>query len=216
LDNQAGNELKGYVLDLRNNPGGLLDQSISVSDAFLEKGEIVSTRGRNAEETQRFNVRAGDLTKGKPVIVLINGGSASASEIVAGALQDHKRATIIGTRSFGKGSVQTIIPLGSGNGALRLTTARYYTPSGRSIQAKGIVPDIEALQDVPEELKARIATRGEASLRGHLGAEGQEETGSQSYIPPNAKDDKALNLALDLLRGTTTNAAFPPARGTAN
>ena len=216
LDNQAGNKLKGYVLDLRNNPGGLLDQSISVSDAFLEKGEIVSTRGRNAEETQRFNVRAGDLTKGKPVIVLINGGSASASEIVAGALQDHKRATIIGTRSFGKGSVQTIIPLGSGNGALRLTTARYYTPSGRSIQAKGIVPDIEVLQDVPEELKARIATRGEASLRGHLGAEGQEETGSQSYIPPNAKDDKALNLALDLLRGTTTNAAFPPARGSAN
>jgi len=216
LDNQAGNKLKGYVLDLRNNPGGLLDQSISVSDAFLEKGEIVSTRGRNAEETQRFNVRAGDLTKGKPVIVLINGGSASASEIVAGALQDHKRATIIGTRSFGKGSVQTIIPLGSGNGALRLTTARYYTPSGRSIQAKGIVPDIEVLQDVPEELKARIATRGEASLRGHLGADGQEETGSQSYIPPNAKDDKALNLALDLLRGTTTNAAFPPARGSAN
>jgi len=216
LDNQAGNKLKGYVLDLRNNPGGLLDQSISVSDAFLEKGEIVSTRGRNAEETQRFNVRAGDLTKGKPVIVLINGGSASASEIVAGALQDHKRATIIGTRSFGKGSVQTIIPLGSGNGALRLTTARYYTPSGRSIQAKGIVPDIEVLQDVPEELKARIATRGEASLRGHLGAEGQEETGSQSYIPPNAKDDKALNLALDLLRGTATNAAFPPARGPAN
>jgi len=216
LDNQAGNKLKGYVLDLRNNPGGLLDQSVSVSDAFLEKGEIVSTRGRNAEETQRFNVRAGDLTKGKPVIVLINGGSASASEIVAGALQDHKRATIIGTRSFGKGSVQTIIPLGSGNGALRLTTARYYTPSGRSIQAKGIVPDIEVLQDVPEELKARIATRGEASLRGHLGAEGQEETGSQSYIPPNAKDDKALNLALDLLRGTTTNAAFPPARGSAN
>ena len=216
LDNQAGNKLKGYVLDLRNNPGGLLDQSISVSDAFLEKGEIVSTRGRNAEETQRFNVRAGDLTKGKPVIVLINGGSASASEIVAGALQDHKRATIIGTRSFGKGSVQTIIPLGSGNGALRLTTARYYTPSGRSIQAKGIVPDIEVLQDVPEELKARIATRGEASLRGHLGADGQEETGSQSYIPPQAKDDKALNLALDLLRGTTTNAAFPPARGSAN
>jgi len=216
LDNQAGNKLKGYVLDLRNNPGGLLDQSISVSDAFLEKGEIVSTRGRNAEETQRFNVRAGDLTKGKPVIVLINGGSASASEIVAGALQDHKRATIIGTRSFGKGSVQTIIPLGSGNGALRLTTARYYTPSGRSIQAKGIVPDIEVLQDVPEELKARIATRGEASLRGHLGADGQEETGSQSYIPPQAKDDKALNLALDLLRGTTTNAAFPPARATAN
>ena len=136
---QFGDKLKGFIIDLRNNPGGLLDQAISVSDAFLERGEIVSTRGRNAEETQRFNARAGDLTKGKPVIVLINGGSASASEIVAGALQDHKRATIIGTRSFGKGSVQTIIPLGSGNGALRLTTARYFTPSGRSIQAKGIV-----------------------------------------------------------------------------
>ena len=160
------------MLDLRNNPGGLLDQAISVSDAFLQKGEIVSTRGRNAEETQRFNARAGDLTKGKPVIVLINGGSASASEIVAGALQDHKRATVVGTRSFGKGSVQTIIPLGSGNGALRLTTARYFTPSGRSIQAKGITPDIEVLQDVPEDLKAKTdtGTKGEASLRGHLKA----------------------------------------------
>ena len=149
------------MLDLRNNPGGLLDQAISVSDIFLEKGEIVSTRGRNAEETQRFNARAGDLTKGKPIIVLINGGSASASEIVAGALQDHKRATVLGTRSFGKGSVQTIIPLGAGNGALRLTTARYYTPSGKSIQAKGISPDIEVLQDVPDELKARTDTKGE-------------------------------------------------------
>src|SRR5512147_621962 len=163
-------KLKGYVLDLRNNPGGLLDQAISVSDAFLQKGEIVSTRGRNAEETQRFNARAGDLTGGKPVIVLINGGSASASEIVAGALQDHRRATVIGTRSFGKGSVQTIIPLGSGNGALRLTTARYFTPSGRSIQAKGITPDIEVLQDLPDDIKAKTdtSTKGEASLRGHL------------------------------------------------
>jgi carboxyl-terminal processing protease len=203
-------KLKGYVLDLRNNPGGLLDQAISVSDAFLEKGEIVSTRGRNAEETQRFNARAGDLTKGKPLIVLINGGSASASEIVAGALQDHKRATLVGTRSFGKGSVQTIIPLGSGNGALRLTTARYFTPSGRSIQAKGISPDIEVLQDVPDDLKARTDTKGEASLRGHLKAEGQEETGSQSYVPPEPKNDKALNTAYDLLRGTKVNAAFPP------
>jgi carboxyl-terminal processing protease len=148
--------------------------------------------------------------KGKPVIVLINGGSASASEIVAGALQDHKRATIMGTRSFGKGSVQTIIPLGSGNGALRLTTARYFTPGGRSIQAKGIVPDIEVQQDVPEELKARTDTKGEASLRGHLKAEGQEETGSQSYVPPDPKDDKALHAALDLLRGVKVNSAFPP------
>src|SRR4030081_1773190 len=187
----SGDKLKGFVVDLRNNPGGLLDQAISVSDAFLEKGEIVSTRGRNAEETQRFNARAGDLTKTKPVIVLINGGSASASEIVAGALQDHRRATVIGTRSFGKGAVQTIIPLGSGNGALRLTTARYFTPSGRSIQAKGISPDIEVLQEVPEELKAGTDTRGEASLRGHLKAEGDEATGSLSHIPPAPKDDQA-------------------------
>ena len=170
-------KLKGYVLDLRNNPGGLLDQAISVSDSFLQKGEIVSTRGRNAEETQRFNARPGDLTKNKPLIVLINGGSASASEIVAGALQDHRRATVIGTRSFGKGSVQTIIPLGSGNGALRLTTARYFTPSGRSIQAKGISPDIEILQEVPDELKTKTDTKGEASLRGHLKCdEGKEQT----------------------------------------
>src|SRR5215210_5839978 len=208
-----GDKLKGFVLDLRNNKGGLLDQAISISDAFLEKGEIVSTRGRNTEETQRFNARAGDLTKGKPIIVLINGGSASASEIVAGALQDHKRATVLGTRSFGKGSVQTIIPLGSGNGALRLTTARYYTPAGRSIQAKGISPDIEVLQDVPEELKARTDTKGESSLRGHLKGEGDEQTGSQSYIPPDPKDDKALNMALDLLRGKQANAAFPPKAG---
>ena len=204
-------KLKGYVLDLRNNPGGLLDQAISVSDAFLERGEIVSTRGRNAEETQRYSARAGDLTKGKPIIVLVNGGSASASEIVAGALQDHKRATILGTRSFGKGSVQTIIPLGNNNGALRLTTARYYTPSGKSIQAKGIVPEIEVLQDVPDELKARSDTKGEASLRGHLKTqEGEEKTGSQSYIPPEQKNDKALNEALALLRGTKSNPAFPP------
>ena len=205
-------KLKGFVLDMRNNPGGLLDQAISVSDAFLERGEIVSTRGRNAEETQRFSARAGDLIKNKPVIVLINGGSASASEIVAGALQDHKRATLVGTRSFGKGSVQTIIPLGAGNGALRLTTARYFTPSGKSIQAKGITPDIEVLQDVPEDLKARTDTKGESSLRGHLKAEGDEATGSQSYVPPDPKDDKALKLSLDLIRGVTTNSAFPPSQ----
>src|ERR1700754_783302 len=203
-------KLKGFIVDMRNNPGGLLDQAISVSDAFLERGEIVSTRGRNAEETQRFSARAGDLVKGKPVIVLVNGGSASASEIVAGALQDHKRATILGTRSFGKGSVQTIIPLGAGNGALRLTTARYFTPAGRSIQAKGITPDIEVLQDVPEELKARTDTRGESSLRGHLKGEGQEETGSQSYVPPDPKNDKALNTALDLVRGVQKTSAYPP------
>ena len=207
-------KLKGFVLDLRNNPGGLLDQAISVSDAFLERGEIVSTRGRNADESQRYNARGGDLVKGKPVVVLINGGSASASEIVAGALQDHKRATLIGTRSFGKGSVQTIIPLGQ-NGAIRLTTARYYTPSGRSIQAKGIDPDIEVLQDTPEDLKGKDDTKGEASLKGHLknptdGSPTEEKTGSQAYVPPEAKDDKALNLAFDLLRGIKTNAAYPP------
>jgi carboxyl-terminal processing protease len=141
--------------------------------------------------------------------VLINGGSASASEIVAGALQDHKRATLVGTRSFGKGSVQTIIPLGSGNGALRLTTARYFTPSGKSIQAKGIVPDIEVLQDVPDELKSRTDTKGEASLRGHLKSEGDEKTGSQSYVPPDAKDDKALKTAADLLHGIKSTATAP-------
>ena len=205
-----GDKLKGYVIDMRNNPGGLLEEAISVSDAFLDKGEIVSTRGRNVEETQRRNAKPGDLAKSKPIIVLINGGSASASEIVAGALQDHKRATVIGTRSFGKGSVRTIIPLGSGNGALRLTTARYFTPSGRSIQAKGISPDIEVLQDVPEDVKSRTDTKGEASLRGHLKADGDEQTGSQSYIPPDPKDDKALRMAVDLLRGSTQNAAFPP------
>jgi carboxyl-terminal processing protease len=211
LTSQLGSDkIKGFVVDLRNNPGGLLDQAISVSDAFLDKGEIVSTRGRNAEETQHFNAHAGDLTQGKPVIVLINGGSASASEIVAGALQDHKRATLVGTRSFGKGSVQTIMPLGAGNGALRLTTARYFTPSGRSIQAKGIEPDIKVLQEVPSDLKARTDVEGEASLRGHLKAEGAEESGSQSYVPADEKDDHALKEALDLLRGTITDAAFPP------
>src|SRR6201991_4148659 len=208
LTQQIGpDKIKGYILDLRNNPGGLLEEAVSVSDSFLDRGEIVSTRGRNAEETQRRTAKAGDLAKGKPVIVLINGGSASASEIVAGALQDQKRATLIGTRSFGKGSVQTIIPLGAGNGALRLTTARYFTPSGRSIQAKGITPDIEVLQDVPEELKARTDTKGESSLRGHLKAEGDEQTGSQSYVPPDPKDDKALKAADDLLHGIKVNAS---------
>ena len=199
-------KLAGYVIDLRNNPGGLLDQAVSVSSTFMNRGEVVSTRGRTAEETQRFTARGGDATKGKPLVVLINGGSASASEIVAGALRDHKRATLIGTRTFGKGSVQTIIPLGQGNGALALTTARYFTPSGRSIQAQGIAPDIEVLQDVPDELKGRTELKGEASMRGHLAADGAEQAGSQAYVPPNEKDDKALNAAFNLLRGGSVNA----------
>jgi carboxyl-terminal processing protease len=202
-------KLAGYVVDLRNNPGGLLDQAVSVSGTFLTRGEVVSTRGRTPEETQRFTARTGDMIKGKPLVVLINGGSASASEIVAGALHDHKRATLIGTRSFGKGSVQTIIPLGAGNGAMALTTARYFTPSGHSIQAKGITPDIEILQDVPDELKGRVDTKGEASMRGHLSAEGAEQTGSQAYVPPDEKNDKALNAAYNLLRGVTVNADGP-------
>jgi carboxyl-terminal processing protease len=210
-----GDKLKGYILDLRNNPGGLLDQSIEVVNAFLERGEIVSTRGRNADETQRYNARpGGDLSHGKPVVVLINGGSASASEIVSGALQDHKRATLMGTRSFGKGSVQTIIPLGQ-NGALRLTTARYYTPSGRSIQAKGIEPDIEVLEDVPDELKGKDDTKGEASLKGHLKNGDDEKTGSQAYVPPDVAKDKQLIAAVDLLHGVKKAAATPtgPADG---
>lgn len=198
-------KLKGFVVDLRNNPGGLLDQAIAVSDAFMERGEIVSTRGRNVEETQRFSAKAGDLTKGKPIVVLINGGSASASEIVAGALQDHKRATVIGTRSFGKGSVQTIIPLRE-QGALRLTTAKYYTPSGKSIQAKGIDPDIQVLQDIPDEIKGKDETKGEAGLKGHIKAiEGEEKGGSSAYIPPDPKNDKQLIYAYDLLRGIKVN-----------
>jgi carboxyl-terminal processing protease len=194
-------KFKGYILDLRNNPGGLLDQSIAVVNCFLDRGEIVSTRGRNADETMRYNARPGDLSKGKPVVVLINGGSASASEIVAGALQDHKRATILGTRSFGKGSVQTIIPLGQNNGAVRLTTARYYTPAGRSIQAKGIDPDVTVLQDVPDDLKGKDDTKGEASLRGHLKNGEDEKGGSQAFVPPDAKNDKQLIAAEDVLRG---------------
>src|SRR3954468_16107727 len=163
-------KLKGYVLDLRLNPGGLLDQAVSVSDAFLDRGEIVSTRGRDPKDISRFDARPGDMIDGKPLVVLVNGGSASASEIVAGALQDHRRATVVGTQSFGKGSVQTIIPLGA-DGALRLTTARYYTPSGKSIQAQGITPDIKVIQELPPDLAARfgtLPTQGEASLRGHL------------------------------------------------
>lgn len=203
-------KLKGYVIDLRNDPGGLLDQAIAVSDAFLDKGEIVSTRSRNPDDAQRYIARSGDVTGGKPVVVLINGGSASASEIVAGALQDHKRATIIGTRSFGKGSVQTIIPLGA-NGALRLTTARYYTPSGRSIQAKGIEPDIQVLQDVPDDIKGKDETKGEAALKGHLKNGENEQGGSSAYVPPDPKNDKQLNFAFDLLRGVKSGANSAPA-----
>ena len=209
LKKQLGPKLKGYIVDLRNNPGGLLDQAISVSDTFLDQGAIVLTRGRNLEETQRSNARPGDLADGKQIVVLINGGSASASEIVAGALQDHHRATIIGTRSFGKGSVQTIIPLGS-NGALRLTTARYYTPSGRSIQAKGIQPEAVVEEELPDDLKQKAEaqnTRGEANLRGHLkgddeddnGKNDQEESGSSSYVSPDKAKDTQLNYAIDLL-----------------
>jgi carboxyl-terminal processing protease len=202
-------QIKGYILDLRNNPGGLLDQAVAVSDAFLTRGEIVSTRGRDPDETERFDAKRGDLINGKPLIVLINGGSASASEIVAGALQDQKRATIVGTRSFGKGSVQTIIPLGQSGGALRLTTARYFTPSGRSIQAEGITPDIEVLQQVPKDMQSRQSDISEATLPRHFQAQGQEQKGSQSYVPSDPKDDKALQTALALLRGTEVNSAFP-------
>ena len=207
-----GDKAKGYIIDLRNDPGGLLDMAISVSDSFLDRGEVVSTRGRHADETQRFNASRGDLANGKPVVVLINGGSASASEIVAGALQDHKRATLIGTRSFGKGSVQTIIPLG-GQGALRLTTARYYTPSGRSIQAKGIGADIVIEQELPPELQGKnVSTEGEAGLRGHLSNEtgGEEGGGSSAYVPEDRSKDLQLKAALDLLHGVKVVSNVKP------
>jgi carboxyl-terminal processing protease len=190
---------KGYILDLRNNPGGLLDHAVQVASAFLTSGsEIVSIRGRDPEQVQRFNAAHGDLIDGKPLIVLVNGGSYSASEIVAGALQDHKRATVVGSRTFGKASVPTVIPLGIGNGALRLTTGRYYTPSGHSIQ-QGIAPDIEVLQDVPKEV-----------VQSEPHSEADEQKGPQSYIPKDPKDDAALQTALALIRGTTTNPAFQP------
>jgi carboxyl-terminal processing protease len=203
LKKEIGPKLKGYVIDLRNNPGGLLEQAILVSDAFLDKGAIVFTRGRNLEEVQRANAHTGDLTNGAKIVVLINGGSASASEIVAGALQDHKRAKIIGTRSFGKGSVQTIFPLGANN-ALRLTTARYYTPSNRSIQAKGIDPDIVVEQELPDDLKKVskvIRSRGESSLKGHLKNKEGEGSGSIAYVPKEKEKDKQLISALSYLRG---------------
>jgi carboxyl-terminal processing protease len=200
LKKEVGNRLIGYVLDLRNNPGGLLDQAVAVSDAFLERGEVVSTRGRHEESAQRFNAKPGDITNGLPMVVLINGGSASASEIVAGALQDHRRAILLGTRSFGKGSVQTIVPLGR-DGAMKLTTQRYYTPSGRSIQATGIDPDIEVRQAKLEYLNG--ASRSEGDLRGAL--KNDQDNGDPSAEDEGAAaeevEDYQLIRALDLLRG---------------
>ena len=204
-------KLKGFILDLRLNPGGLLDQAVGVSDAFLERGEVVSTRGRDPKNVTRFEARPGDEIDGKPLLVMVNGGSASASEIVAGALQDHHRATVLGTRSFGKGSVQTIIPLGEDIGSLRLTTALYYTPAGKSIQGKGIVPDIRVEQPLPEEFKDADTSRGESDLKGHI--KGKQETdegsGSNAYVPPDVKDDVQLAAALKLMRGETKDPSFP-------
>jgi carboxyl-terminal processing protease len=182
LRQQAGNNLKGLILDLRNNPGGLLDQAVQVSDDFLEQGEIVSTRARRQEDAQRWNAKAGDIANGLPVVVLINGGSASASEIVAGALQDHRRAIVLGVKSFGKGSVQTVMPI-PGQGAIRLTTARYYTPSGRSIQGTGIEPDIEVLAQ-RQEATANIPREREADLRRALRNEGGVQQPAGAAIPP--------------------------------
>lgn len=213
-------KLKGFILDLRNNPGGLLDQAVAVSDAFLDKGEVVSTRGRDPQNIRRYDSEKGDVTDGKPLIVMVNGGSASASEIVAGALQDHKRATVLGTKSFGKGSVQTIIPLGQTGGALRLTTALYYTPAGKSIQGKGIVPDIVSEQPLPEELKDVDTKAAESELKGHIkgNQEDEEGSGSNAYVPPDPKDDVQLAAALKLLRGEEKNPAFPadPSKGLPN
>jgi len=221
IKEKLGDKLKGYVIDLRNNPGGLLDQAVSVSDTFLERGEIVSTRTRRLEETQRYNARPGDQTSGKPIVVIINDGSASASEIVAGALQDHGRAVVLGTKSFGKGSVQTIIPLGGQNeSAMRLTTARYYTPSGRSIQGTGIAPDIEVRPASIQRTAAPLLRRAEADLPGALNndtveppakaAEPVAPADPNAKPDPNAKkdevrtqdtDDYQLARAIDLLQG---------------
>ncbi len=209
LQRETRNGPQAYVLDLRNNPGGLLDQAVSIADLFLTRGEIVSIRGRadkKGQASDRYNARGGDITQGKPIIILINGGSASASEIVAGALQDQRRAITLGTLSFGKGSVQTVRPLGQGNGALRLTTARYYTPSGRSIQAHGVVPDIVVQQKLDKEEKDRLGITGETDLRGHLdGSDKSQRSGSASYIPKESEKDTQLNYALDLLRAVIAN-----------
>ena len=217
-------KVNGFVIDLRNNPGGLLTQAISVSDAFLEAGEIVSTRGRRAEESERFNATPGDLAQGKPIVVLINGGSASASEIVTGALQDHRRAIVVGTKSFGKGSVQTVMPI-QGEGAMRLTTARYYTPSGRSIQALGISPDIFVEQPprptTPEaEEEEPHDRRSEADLRGAITndsmtedelRQAEEERKRAEDAAKLRKDDYQLAYALDILRGLSAIAPEAPA-----
>ena len=209
INKELGDKMRGLVLDLRNNPGGLLDQAVKVSDAFLDRGEIVSTRTRDKRDHQRFNARKGDLAKGKPIVVLVNGGSASASEIVAGALQDHKRAIILGTRSFGKGSVQTIIPL-PGDAAMRLTTARYYTPSGRSIQATGIEPDI-FVEAGTVEIASDSGRRREEDLRGRLESEtvNSDTTDDSGALVSETNDaeqkkvllDYQLQRALDLIRG---------------
>jgi carboxyl-terminal processing protease len=195
-----GGPMRGVVLDLRNNPGGLLDQAVAVADAFLDQGEIVSTRGRRPDSVQRFNARPGDISNGLPIVVLINGGSASASEIVAGALQDHRRAIVMGTQSFGKGSVQTIMPI-AGQGAIRLTTARYYTPAGTSIQAKGIAPDIEVHQ-ANVELLDDTRGRREADLRGRLENDQGPPDGVEASLGETVDaDDYQLARAIDLLRG---------------
>lgn len=205
LNKDMNGNMKGLVLDLRNNPGGLLNQAVSVSDAFLERGEIVSTRGRDNKGEQRFNATKGDITNGLPIVILINGGSASASEIVAGALQDHKRGILMGTKSFGKGSVQTIIPVTS-KGAVRLTTARYYTPSGTSIQAKGIDPDIYVPQSKIEVLEKRTS-RKESDLRGHLEEESINKKESKDLVKNTEEEmldaeieDYQLNRAIELIR----------------
>ena len=208
LNEKIGPRLKGYVIDLRNDPGGLLEQAVMTSACFLDYGRIVAIKARDPEKEQHYDAQLSDLTKRASLVVLINGGSASASEIVAGALQDNHRATVVGTRSFGKGSVQTIIPLAN-QGALRLTTGRYYTPSGRSIQAEGIEPDVLVMEENPSESKDKAEVKdvlSEASLHGHLKNEDeaangkQEELGSSSYVNPDKAKDTQLLYALDLLR----------------
>jgi carboxyl-terminal processing protease len=205
IKKELGDKFQGLILDLRNNPGGLLNQSISVTDSFLNQGEIVSTQGRKSDDTSRIFAKKGDIIDGKPLIVLINSGSASASEIVAGALKDHARAIIVGTRSFGKGSVQSIIPL-AGNGAMRLTTARYYTPSGVSIQAKGIEPDIKVEAGITELKKEKIENRREENLRGALDKKDNKTKAKENEKPkisPVEKllQDNQISRGVDLIKG---------------